>query len=90
MICAFICLCILFFVKKTKTDPIDTDYAAYYESIIESDAWRVGSDESSPTRFLLPGYTQIFPHPLQDFIFKRKHIAPRRWQLPVNFFCLGR
>ncbi len=46
IVCAFICLCILFFVKKTKTDPIDTDYAAYYESIIESDAWQSEIDHS--------------------------------------------
>lgn len=41
-----VCLCILFVVKKTKPDTVDTDYAAYYESITKSDAWQSEIDHS--------------------------------------------
>lgn len=44
--CVSLCLCTLFAVKKTKADKVDTDYAAYYESITESGAWQSEIDHS--------------------------------------------
>lgn len=46
VVCTFLCLCTLFVAKRTKADKVDTDYAAYYKSITESDAWQSEIDHS--------------------------------------------